>query len=67
MHMWTRRWLHLPIAMLVALGFTGGAAEAEAAEANAAAAPAEAAEAEEAEVASAPPKARWLPIRARSD
>ena len=42
MHMWTRRWLHLPIAMLVALGITGGAsaepaaAEAEAEEATAA-------------------------------
>ena len=50
MHTWTRRWLHLPIAMLVAFGVTAGAAAAEPAEANAATAPAEA-EAEEAEVA----------------
>ncbi|MCE2515052.1 MAG: hypothetical protein J4F37_08600 [Acidobacteria bacterium] len=43
MHMWTRHWLHLPLAMLVALGITGAAAEAEA---EATAAEAEATEAE---------------------
>ena len=37
MHMWTRRWLYLPIAMLVGLGMTAGAVAAEPAGANAAA------------------------------
>ena len=47
MHMWTRRWLYLPIAMLVGLGMTAGAAAAEPAGTNAAAeAEAEAEEAE---------------------
>ncbi len=51
MHMWTRHWLHLPLAMLVALGITGASAEpTAAAEAEAAGAEAEATEAEAAAV-----------------
>ena len=53
MYMWTRHWLHLPIAMLVALGIAGGASAAPLAGAAVAEAEAEAEAAPVAEAAAA--------------